>query len=419
MWTLEATGGRRTERTVPMLSALPTPGHMALVKLQDEGILKHLISQNVDGMHRKSGILPGNLSELHGNTNLEICERCGKEYLRDFSCAANSSLAHYTGRICSIPGCNGQLKDSIINFGENLLHHVVTKAIQESNKSDVYICLGSSLTVTPAADMPKGVGQREGAKLVIVNLQKTPLDDFADLRIFSKCDEVMEGLMRELGLEIPPFILKRQVLVTHSSGRIRIAAVDVDGTPLSLFSRVEVSFAKSSKKHHIMANESSVAFHFDMEKGDYDDDDSDQRAAAATITLHFVGHYNEPPLTLEYLAKGQKGSKIYQLRYKPTDEHWTYSEEEEAEDGRSLIFGELLEEDLSSPSSFGAHLPETIQHASHSQHELRLVGQVYQGVGFRCNKCLRIGHGPSYHCEPCQFDLHPTCALLNGCTNKQ
>jgi len=72
VWTLQATGKARKAKTVPMHSALPTATHMAMVKLVGEGRMQYVISQNVDGIHRKSGIHPSKLSELHGNTNLEV-----------------------------------------------------------------------------------------------------------------------------------------------------------------------------------------------------------------------------------------------------------------------------------------------------------------------------------------------------------
>jgi NAD-dependent SIR2 family protein deacetylase len=68
-----------------MLKALPSPTHMALVELERRNMLKFLISQNVDGLHRRSGFASEKMAELHGNTNLEICKKCGKKYLRDFS----------------------------------------------------------------------------------------------------------------------------------------------------------------------------------------------------------------------------------------------------------------------------------------------------------------------------------------------
>jgi NAD-dependent SIR2 family protein deacetylase len=79
----KANQGKKVMNT-PIQKAIPTPTHMALVKLMNEGYLKHLISQNIDGLHRKSGIPKDNISEVHGNTNLEICTKCGTDYLRDF-----------------------------------------------------------------------------------------------------------------------------------------------------------------------------------------------------------------------------------------------------------------------------------------------------------------------------------------------
>ncbi len=81
VWTCRAQGRSATART-STIKAFPTPSHMALVALADAGMLKFLISQNVDGIHRRSGFPVGRLAELHGNSNLEVCRRCGKEYLR-------------------------------------------------------------------------------------------------------------------------------------------------------------------------------------------------------------------------------------------------------------------------------------------------------------------------------------------------
>ena len=95
---------------------------MALVELMDRNILKGVVSQNVDGLHRKSGIHPDKLADLHGNTNLEVCMTCGREYMRDYRVRTieEDNHEHKTGRICETPGCDGELKDTDINFGENL-----------------------------------------------------------------------------------------------------------------------------------------------------------------------------------------------------------------------------------------------------------------------------------------------------------
>uniref|UniRef100_A0A914YKA4 protein acetyllysine N-acetyltransferase n=1 Tax=Panagrolaimus superbus TaxID=310955 RepID=A0A914YKA4_9BILA len=83
VWTLRAKG-EYPKSSTSTLSAVPTKGHMALVEMEKKGLLKFLISQNCDGLHRRSGFPPEKLAELHGNSNLDRCIKCGKEYLRDF-----------------------------------------------------------------------------------------------------------------------------------------------------------------------------------------------------------------------------------------------------------------------------------------------------------------------------------------------
>jgi mono-ADP-ribosyltransferase sirtuin 6 len=83
-WTLRATGQTRKSPTTSTLKAIPTKTHMSLVALQQKNILKCVVSQNTDGLHRKSGIPPEKLAELHGNSNKETCIDCKKEFIRDF-----------------------------------------------------------------------------------------------------------------------------------------------------------------------------------------------------------------------------------------------------------------------------------------------------------------------------------------------
>lgn len=104
-----------------MLRAIPSLTHMALNELNLKGYLKFLISQNVDGLHRRSLFPCECLAELHGNTNLEKCIKCHKSYMRDYDTrTAYEVNDHLTGRICDNTKCKGKLYDTIINFGENL-----------------------------------------------------------------------------------------------------------------------------------------------------------------------------------------------------------------------------------------------------------------------------------------------------------
>merc|ERR1719310_1187665 len=113
-WTREAQGLKPLSG-VAVVSALPTPTHMSLVELQHQGVLKYVISQNCDGLHRRSGLPAAAISELHGNGNLEICEDCGERYFRDFRCdRLKRTRDHFTGRLCH---CGGRLLNSTIDFG--------------------------------------------------------------------------------------------------------------------------------------------------------------------------------------------------------------------------------------------------------------------------------------------------------------
>ena len=102
--------------------------------------MKCVISQNCDGLHLRSGLNPTGLAELHGNMNLEICSTCGTKYLRDFDTEGNGR--HYTGRRCDKPTCRGRLKDSIINFGEDLPQDELDKAFDHAEQADLCLVLG-------------------------------------------------------------------------------------------------------------------------------------------------------------------------------------------------------------------------------------------------------------------------------------
>ncbi|CAD7961050.1 unnamed protein product [Amoebophrya sp. A120] len=200
----------KTDRIQDVQKAFPTFTHMALKAMLDQGVLKHLVSQNTDGLHLRSGVDKAKFSELHGNRNLEICKKCKRKYLRDFRTRTSQKVhSHETGRFCDNSECNGQLLDSIINFGENLPMEELESAENAAVKADFCLALGSSLTVTPAADIPKTVGEKQFGDLFIANLQKTPLDKIASSRLQGYCDEVMRLLCKEMGVVVPKWKLVR------------------------------------------------------------------------------------------------------------------------------------------------------------------------------------------------------------------
>ena len=209
---------------------------MSLVAMCETGLLKGVISQNIDGLHRKSGIKPDKLWELHGNTNLEFCKNCDKAYMRDFRCRRdfNKYNIHKTDRKCDNPRCKGDLYDSIINFGEDLRDDVLNPAWDVGTDADLMLSMGSSLRVTPACDIPLEM-TGYGGKLVIVNLQKTPLDKNADLVIHGRIQNVMSILMEKLNMKIPEFRINRYMQVSLNNNKLIVDGVDSNGDPYTIF----------------------------------------------------------------------------------------------------------------------------------------------------------------------------------------
>jgi NAD-dependent SIR2 family protein deacetylase len=162
----------------------PNSGHIAIVELQNLGKLAFLISQNVDNLHLKSGIKPELLAELHGNLTKVRCEKC--EFKMD----------RIEGE-SKCPLCGGRLVSSVVNFGQSLPVKDLNESYQHSQKCDLFIVVGSSLVVTPAADMPR-VALRAGARLVIINQGETPFDGHAHLRFSEAIGEVLPPAIEQL-----------------------------------------------------------------------------------------------------------------------------------------------------------------------------------------------------------------------------
>jgi len=275
--------------------ALPTVTHMAIRSLVDQGLVKHVISQNADGLHRKSGIAHC-LTELYGNANVEVCVLCGREYLRDYSVRrASGNFDHDTGRRCAVPGCNAPLHDSIVNIGEALSHGPLEAVTRELNQSDLLIVLGSSLTVAPAADLPRHTVWN-GGRFVIVNLRPTHLDALATLKIHSRCDFLMTQVMQHLGAPIPPFLLHRSVALWRlSDTECCVAGQEPDGIPATLFRSVRAS-------GRTLAQEPFTA--------------GCPLDQPWTARLTFFGHCKEPDLDLTLPAHRQRVD--YDLTFDPS-----------------------------------------------------------------------------------------------------
>ena len=152
---------------------IPSPTHMAILSLQNNGYLDKVISTNCDGLHIKSGILPSKIIELHGNCNIEACPNCGKVYYRSKPVDLDGfdrSRAIITGRYCDF--CNSLLRRTDVAFGQSLPDIALRNAISTSKNAKVVIVLGTSLRVSPACELPF---KNRNAKKCIVNLQKNTL----------------------------------------------------------------------------------------------------------------------------------------------------------------------------------------------------------------------------------------------------
>ncbi|KAM6167197.1 NAD-dependent protein deacylase sirtuin-6 [Erethizon dorsatum] len=215
VWTMEERGlAPKFDTTFE--SARPTRTHMALVQLERVGLLRFLVSQNVDGLHVRSGFPRDKLAELHGNMFVEECAKCKTQYVRDTVVGTMGLKA--TGRFCTVAkarglrACRGELRDTILDWEDALPERDLALADEASRNADLSITLGTSLQIRPSGNLPLAT-KRRGGRLVIVNLQPTKHDRQADLRIHGYVDDVMAGLMRHLGLDIPawhgPRVLER------------------------------------------------------------------------------------------------------------------------------------------------------------------------------------------------------------------
>jgi NAD-dependent deacetylase len=160
------------ERVLGVKEYKPHQGHYILAEWEKQGIIQSIITQNVDGFHQQAGTRQ--VTELHGTLQKLHCQSCGKEYSSD----------GYVNRdyYCE---CGGILRPSIVLFGESLPENAFHFALQESEKADLFIVLGSSLTVTPANQFPL-IAKETGAKLVIINRDNTEFDHYADIVINDK-----------------------------------------------------------------------------------------------------------------------------------------------------------------------------------------------------------------------------------------
>jgi len=172
-----------------MWSAEPNAGHHALVELEKKDALHAIVTQNVDGLHHAAGQDPDRVVEIHGNVREAKCVACGwrgpmSETLdRVRNGEDDPECIH----------CGGILKSATISFGENLVSDDLQRSQLAAGRSDVFLAIGTSLVVYPAAALPE-IALRNGSRLVIINAEETPYDEVADVVLREQLGHVLPAL---------------------------------------------------------------------------------------------------------------------------------------------------------------------------------------------------------------------------------
>jgi NAD-dependent SIR2 family protein deacetylase len=208
LWTRRDAGLPAPRWRVPPGQVKPNASHLSLVELQRLGKLQFLITQNTDNLHRRSGIQPELLAELHGNGQLMRCLCCDRLYTRQEVGWDTDQWGPGYRTQKPIPGqpacaaCGGQLISSVVNFGDPLPYKELALAEEHARRCDLMLALGSSLMVEPAASLV-GLALRSGARVVLANQGKTPYDEAVTLRVWSGIGQVIppavERVKRALG----------------------------------------------------------------------------------------------------------------------------------------------------------------------------------------------------------------------------
>jgi NAD-dependent protein deacetylase/lipoamidase len=179
---------RRFAMEEQFAGARPGRGHRALAALYRAGKSPGVVTQNIDNLHQVSGISAEHVIELHGNTTYATCLDCAARYelpwVRERYQAAN-------GRAPSCPSCAGHVKTATVSFGQAMPEEAMRRAEQMTLSADLFIAIGSSLVVWPAAGFPV-MAKRNGANLVIINRDPTDFDDIADLVVRHDIGAVLE-----------------------------------------------------------------------------------------------------------------------------------------------------------------------------------------------------------------------------------
>jgi NAD-dependent deacetylase len=179
-----------TEMYDPIKKAQPNQAHLAIAELEKLGKLDCVITQNIDGLHFRAGNSEEKVIQLHGTAIFVSCLSCKKRYDRN----EIQERIKEGQKAPRCDDCGGLLKPATISFGQSMPEKETEAAYHRSSLCDLFIVVGSSLVVQPAASMPL-VAKRNGAKLVIINRDPTPYDDMADLVIRGQAGSTMGSIL--------------------------------------------------------------------------------------------------------------------------------------------------------------------------------------------------------------------------------
>ncbi len=186
---------QRREMIPRMRAAVPNAGHKVLAELEARGRLRGVITQNIDELHQRAG--SRNVLEVHGTALKVHCLSCDKRWsCEEIQARLESGEEEF---ICD--ACGGFLKSMTVSFGQQLPPDVLMEASRWARECDLFVALGSSLQVYPAAGLPE-LARKHGATFVIINRDPTPLDDLADLVIHAPIGPSLENMITHLRLAI-------------------------------------------------------------------------------------------------------------------------------------------------------------------------------------------------------------------------
>ena len=171
--------------------AKPNRGHRAVAELVRRGTASSVITQNIDGLHQISGVADDRVIELHGNTTYAHCLDCGLRH--ELEPIRRAFLARETLPLCR--DCGGTVKTATISFGQAMPEDAMRRAEEETLACDLFLSIGSSLVVYPAAGLPI-MAKRNGSRLVILNRDPTELDVIADLVLNLEIGDTLAAAVR-------------------------------------------------------------------------------------------------------------------------------------------------------------------------------------------------------------------------------